>query len=226
MSRLARVVVPGAPHHVTQRGVRRMAVFFSPSDFLLYRALLRRAAERHGLEVWSYCLMPNHVHLVAVPRSPTALARALQETHTRYAEKLNRRSGWRGHLWQQRFSSSPMDERHLYFATRYVLRNPVRAGLVDRAIDWPWSSATAHSGLRKDALLPNPDLLVSRFPGLLDGLDEVDAEALDDELRLRTRTGRPLGDEGFVRAIEDRLGRSLAPQRRGRRSRPGAAGDS
>lgn len=226
MSRLRRVVVPGAPHHVTQRGVRRMTVFYAAADYQLYRSLLGESSRRHGVEIWSYCLMPNHVHLIAVPDSPHSLARALQQAHARYAEILNRRAGWSGHLWQQRFSSAPMDGRHLVFAARYVLRNPVRGLLVARALDWPWSSAAAHAGLVDDPVVLDPKRLLSRVPDLLARLEEADDEDSLGEIRARTLTGRPLGDDGFILDLEDRLGRALAPRRGGRPPRSGPRLDS
>src|SRR3990172_7401077 len=130
MARLARVVVPGYPHHVTQRGNRRQATFFDDDDYQAYRDLMAEWCRRCGVRVWAYCLMPNHVHLIAVPGSPEALRQAVGEAHRRYTRLVNFREGWRGHLWQGRFASFVMDEGHLLAAARYVERSPVRAGLV------------------------------------------------------------------------------------------------
>jgi len=162
MARIARAVVPGAPHHVTQRGARKMQVFFSPEDYTLYLEILEQQASRHGVAFWAYCQMPNHVHLVAVPESEASLARALGEAHRRYAERTNRRHGWRGHLWQERFWSFAVDERAVLAVARYVLLNPVRAGLVDRVEAWPHSSAAAHLGLGAASLI-DPEPLARRI---------------------------------------------------------------
>ncbi len=208
MARLARVVVPGIPHHVTQRGVRRMRVFFHDGDYRAYLDTLAGRARRHSLKVWAYCLMPNHVHLLAVPSSPVGLARPIGEAHRRYAVGINRRQGWTGHLWQERLASFPMDEAHLLAATRYVLMNPVRAGLVRQAIDWPHSSARAH-------LLGRPDPLVDRVglgvgSEILEPLLQLDApDAETESLRRHSSTGRPLGSESFVSELEGCLGRRL-----------------
>jgi putative transposase len=129
MARLARVVAPGLPHHVTQRGNRRQKTFFSPADYRLYRSLMAEWCGREGVEIWAYCLMPNHVHLIAVPEREDALQRAIGEAHRRYSRAVNLREGWRGHLWQGRFASFPMDQDHLLAAARYVELNPVRAGI-------------------------------------------------------------------------------------------------
>ena len=146
MARLARVVVPELPHHVTQRGNRRQQTFFCDDDYRRYLDLMRQWCTQYQVQIWAYCLMPNHVHLILVPPSEDGLARAVGEAHRRYTRHVNFREGWRGHLWQGRFASFVMDEAYLLAATRYVERNPVRARLVDRAADWPWSSAGVHTG--------------------------------------------------------------------------------
>ena len=214
MPRLARVVVPGVPHHVTQRGNRRLPTFFADADYTAYRDLLAEWAAARGVEVWAYCLMPNHVHLVAVPATQDALRRALGEAHRRYSRRVNFREGWRGHLWQGRFASFPLDQAHLSMATRYVELNPVRARLVRRPEDCPWSSAAAHLCGRDDALVRVAPLL-ERFEDwgefLAGGLTEAEAGLL----RRHERTGRPLGGESFVLRLEALLGRLLHPQKRG-----------
>lgn len=148
MARLPRMVLPGIPHHVTQRGNRRERTFFEDGDYALYLDLLADAANRHGVEVWSYCLMPNHVHIVALPSDPDALGRCFRHVHRHYTGYINARLRVTGHLWQGRFSSVAMDEAHLVAALRYVALNPVRARLVARAQDWPWSSTREITRLR------------------------------------------------------------------------------
>ncbi len=215
MARLARVVVPGLPHHVTQRGNRRLPTFYGEDDYRRYRALMAESLARCGVEVWAYCLMPNHVHLVLVPRDETGLARGVGEAHRRYSSAVNQREGWAGFLWQGRFGSFPMADDHLYAAARYLELNPVRAGLVASPYDWPWSSAVAHRDGQDDDLVQAQPLL-SRWPDwsavLADGLTEAEGDAL----RRHERTGRPLGSAAFVADLEQRLGRPLAPRPGGR----------
>src|SRR5438309_9571212 len=151
MARIARVVVPGLPHHVTQRGNRRERTFFEEGEYAFYRALLAAAARKAGAEVWAYCLMPNHVHLIVVPSDEDGLRKTFADAHRRYTGLINARHHWTGHLWQGRFGAVAMDEAHLMAAAGYVALNPVRAGLVDRAEDWPWSSVGAHLAGRDDA---------------------------------------------------------------------------
>jgi putative transposase len=136
MTRLARIVIAGLPHHVTQRGNRREALFFQDGDHEVYRDLLAEQARKAGVEVWAYCLMPNHVHLILTPKMSDGLGDAVGETHRRYTNFINARGRWTGHLFQSRFSSVAMDEAHLMAAVCYVSLNPVRARLVARAEDW------------------------------------------------------------------------------------------
>ena len=215
MARLARIVVPGLAHHVTQRGNRGLETFFGKADYALYKALVAEQCRAAETAVWAYCLMPNHVHLILVPGDADGLRRSLGEAHRRYTRAVNRREGWTGHLWQERFHSFPMDEAHLLRAARYVELNPVRAKLVRRARDWPWSSARAHLDGHDDGLTSVAPLLekVEDWPGFLRaGLKEAEL----GELRRHARNGRPLGSVDFVAGLEARLGRPLAPRKPGR----------
>ncbi|MDK1022419.1 MAG: transposase, partial [Candidatus Hydrogenedentes bacterium] len=150
---MARIVVPGFPHHVTQRGNRRADIFESDAVRGAYLRFLKTYCAKRGVSVWAYCLMTNHVHLVVVPQEGASLGTALHDTHTVYAMYFNSRTGFSGHVWQGRFFSCPLDESHHWAAVRYIEQNPVRAGIVDRAEDYPWSSAAAHCGRRSDAVL-------------------------------------------------------------------------
>ena len=222
MARLARVVVPGVPHHVTQRGNRRQDVFFDPADRRRYLELLDRYSRSYGLSIWAYCLMTNHVHLVAVPADAHALGRTMRDTHTTYAAYANRRLGEMGHLWQGRFFSTPLDEQHLWRALRYVECNCLRAGLVPRAEDYPWSSAAAHCGLRADRVLSGELELADRVGDWSSWLHEP-ADQDVELLRNRTRTGRPCGSDEFIARLEALLGRVLATQKAGRKRKSATA---
>lgn len=153
MPRIARIVVPGEPHHVVQRGNRRLPTFFCDDDYCRYLELLRSWCENHSVEVWAYCLMTNHVHLILVPATESGLRLALGETHKRYTAHINRREGWTGHLWQGRFSSYAMDEGYLLAAARYIELNPVRAGMVQDPYAYKWSSARAHLTAKDDLVV-------------------------------------------------------------------------
>lgn len=216
MARLARLVVPGFPHHITQRGNRRQQTFFNPEDYSAYRSLMAEWCGVYGVKILAYCLMPNHVHLVAVPGSPDGLRRAIGKAHLRYTRRVNFREGWRGHLWQGRFASFVMDEPYLRAAVRYVERNPVRAKLVSQPWDWPWSSAAAHLAGRDDELVTVEPMriLVSDWRRYLAGPDE---EAVAKAFRQHESTGRPVGDEGFLARLEAIVGRLLRPQKPGRK---------
>ena len=223
MTRLARIVVPSCPHHVTQRGNRREAIFFEDGDQEIYRDLLAEQLQNSAVHVWAYCLMPNHVHLVIVPSRVGGFARAIGEAHRRYTNFINARGRWTGHLFQSRFGSVPMDEAHLIAAVRYVSLNPVRAKLVAKAEDWPWSSVRAHLAGKDDPLVTVGPVLdrVSGFAELIgpDARDEKQFAALRD----RERTGRPLATAEFVADLERRLGRPIACRSPGRKPK-GEAG--
>ena len=192
-------------------------MFEVDEDYEVYLAHLAKYMAKHGLSLWSYCLMTNHVHLIVVPEHELSMARALRDTHTVYAMRFNKRTKLSGHVWQGRFYSCPLDDDHLWAAVRYVERNPVRAGLAEHAQDYQWSSAAAHCGLRREVILAKefpPEGIVQDWPEWL--RDDDDAVPLE-ALRRNTITGRPCGSPSFVERLETMLGRSLRPKKRGRK---------
>jgi putative transposase len=222
MARLARVVIPGHPHHVTQRGNGGARTFFGDDDYALYRDLLAAHCRAAAVEVWAWCLMPNHVHLILVPTDQDGLRRALARVHRAYAGIIQARRKRSGHFWQGRFGAVAMDEDYLAAALRYVALNPVRARLVGRAQDWRWSSTRAHLRGRDDgltALQPIKD----RFPRFADLLATEAAPEAFERLRAAESIGRPLGSDRFLARLERRTGRTLKPARRG--PKPAGADD-
>jgi putative transposase len=216
MARMARVVVPGYPHHVTQRGSRGQKTFFDSSDYELYLQMLSQRKAEVGTDILAYCLMPNHVHVVAVPNCPRGLAELFGFVHKQYALRVNKANGWSGHLWQERFYSVVMDEAHLLAAVRYVELNPVRAGLCDKPDNWPWSSAATHLNGTDDDLL-SLELMKSRVPDWRDYLSQESEPAKLEALRRHTGSGRPVGDEGFMDRLEALTGRRLRRRKPGRK---------
>jgi len=214
MARLARVVVPGHPHHVTQRGNGRARTFFGDEDYALYRDLLASHCRAAEVEIWAWCLMPNHVHLILVPSDPDGLRRALSRVHRAYAGVIQARRKRTGHFWQGRFGAVAMDEAYLAAALRYVSLNPVRARLVERAQDWRWSSTRAHLRGKDDGLTAREPVrdIVPDFAGLLSSAPE---QNLFDSLRAAESIGRPLGSDRFLARIERLTGRVLKPGKRG-----------
>ena len=216
MARIARVVVPGLPHHVTQRGVRSLDIFRDDADRLVYLELMADSAARHGVDFWAWCLMSNHVHLLVVPKREDSLAKGIGETHWRYTRHVNFAEDVRGRLFQGRFESYPVQlEGRLIAVGRYVELNPVKVGLVERAEDWPWSSAAYNVGrLQRDPLVTGRAIreLTSSWRRVLrDGEDELEAKRIERHLG----TGRPLGGEKWVRGLERRTGRVLRPRKGG-----------
>lgn len=219
MARLARLVVPGLAHHVTQRGNRREKTFFEQGDYALYRDLLAQSCARAHTEVWTYCLMPNHVHIILVPSDEDGLRRTFADLHRRYTGYVNTRARVTGHLWQGRFGSVVMDEEHLFNAVRYVSLNPVRAGLVKRARDWKWSSARAHLAAKDDGVVNVAPVLerVGDFRKFL--AEDFDEDAAYAALRRAETIGRPIGGADWLEDLEQRTGRALTPRKRGRKKK-------
>jgi putative transposase len=219
MARLPRIVIPGVPHHVTQRGNGRQRTFFEDGDYALYLDLLADAAERAQAEVWSYCLMPNHVHIVLTPSDEGGLRRTFGDVHRRYTGYVNARRRMTGHLWQGRFGSVAMDEAHFVTALRYVALNPVRARLAVRPEDWRWSSTRALLAGKDDHVVRVAPALerVGDFRAFLgEELDEAPSYAA---LRKAESVGRPIGAAAWLEEMEARTGRKLAPSKRGPKPR-------
>lgn len=217
--RIPRFVCAGLPHHVTQRGNHRAQVFFSDADYQTYLALLREYTVRHEVAVLAYCLMPNHVHLVLVPRAKESLPLSLRHVHVRYAQRINREKGWKGHLWQGRYFASVLDEHHCWASIRYVERNPVRARMIANAESYPWSSAGAHCGLRKDALFTMEPAWQREVEAIVDWsawLARGDAPKDIGALRTNASKGLPCGSDEFIARLESISGRRLRNMRRKR----------
>jgi len=201
MPRKARIVILGQPHHIIQRGNRRQQVFFCDEDRIAYLNYLQLYAIPAGIAIWAYCLMDNHVHLAAVPKREDNLAVGLANTHLRYTRRINFRQKWRGYLWEGRFKSYALSEKHLYATIRYVECNPVRAKIVKRAQDYKWSSAKAHVNKSKDRLLSD-NFVTSQIDNWSLYLTEKDR---DDDIyvfRQHARTGRPLGNDNYLKRLE------------------------
>ena len=193
--------------------------FFNAEDYQFYLELMSEWCGKYRVEIWAYCLMPNHVHLIAVPETKDGLNLAVGEAHRRYTRRINFREGWRGHLWQGRFSSFILDQRYLLACTRYVELNPVRAGLVNTPEDWPWSSAGAHISGKDNILVKTMPLLqLSKKPW--ETFLSLDAQDHEISLfRKHERTGRPLGEDLFIEKMERLLDRNLKPQKPGPKNR-------
>lgn len=192
-----------------------MEVFRTPLDHRRYIRLMRRFTRRWHVKILSWCLMPNHVHLVMSPSTEDGLALAVGETHRRYTLHVNGREGVRGHLFQERFHSYPIEtDTHLLAVVRYVERNPLRAGFVRAPEDYPWCSARHRILGTPDPLLSTPLPLSIEAPwkeflSLSETSDEL------GNLRIHSRTGRPLGTPEWLHRLEDLTHRKLTPRKRG-----------
>src|SRR5439155_5623844 len=223
MTRSPRTAIPGCPHHVVQRGNRKMNVFQDDSDRLVYIRLMHDACAVHHVNVWAYSLMDNHVHLIQVPEHEDSLSLTIRDVHGPYTRYLNAKYHLVGHAWHGRFKSVPMDERHSWNAVRYVERNPVRAHLVKRAEDYLWSSGAAHCGLRDDILISKDCPLIGEIKDWSEWL-KIEDDRMDHFIRRQTKLGRPIGSDDFIKRLEVQTGRQLLPRKRGPRPKSNSGG--
>ncbi|MCX5782617.1 MAG: transposase [Elusimicrobia bacterium] len=219
MPRIARVVAAGYPHHITQRGNYRQRIFSSDIDRKKYLSHLKNESKSYGLVILAYCLMPNHVHFIVIPEKEDSMGNVFKYAHMKYSQYYNKKMCTQGHLFQGRFFSSVMDERHTLACARYIERNPVRAKMAKNPNMWNWSSAKTHSGIDK-----HDELGVNR---LFDYIEEKQKnwgkfiELSDDsneikQIREQTRKGRPLGSNNFIFELEGKLKRFLKLKPKGR----------
>jgi len=222
MPRNARIVIPGIPHHLTQRGNDRRIVFLQDADYLKYLEFLCEYTGKYRVAVHGYCLMPNHTHLALTPPDEKALAKAVGKTHGRYAQYFNSTYKHSGHLWQNRFYSCALDEEHYWIALAYIDRNPPRARLVGDAGAYRWSSAAAHLGGADETGLLDLITWQAHMPPELwhERLTLPEDDDLLQTLRLTTHAGRPLGSAAFLAKYEALLGMPLQPRPVGRPKKP------
>lgn len=212
MPRVARIVVPGLPHHVTQRGNYSQTVFDSDGDKRRYLLWVKEYSLKYRLSVLAYCIMSNHVHFIVIPQDEDSMARTFNTAHMRYSQYRNRNLNVAGHLWQGRFFSCVMDERHLIAAARYIERNPVRAGVVKKPWDYVWSSASDHAYNQRKSIVDVHELFdhieVSQdnWKSFVDGFDREEDVLI---IKKHTMTGMPMGSGAFVERLEGRFGKVL-----------------
>jgi len=205
MPRIARLVVPDYPHHITQRGNYRQDVFRDDADRKQYLEFVAYYSQKCQLEILGYCIMTNHVHFIAIPKKEDSLARVFKLTHTLYSQYFNKKMKARGHLWQGRFYSCVLDDNHLLATAGYIERNPVRAKIVKKPTDYIWSSAKSHCGIsHKDAidttsLFKYIEIKQGKWKDFIDRSDDPDEVSV---IRKYTMTGRPLGSNSFIHRLE------------------------
>ena len=208
MPRQARIVIPNTPHHITQRGNYRQPVFDKEKDYKQYAEWINEYTQESNLSIAAYCLMSNHVHFIAIPKHEQDLSGVFKTAHMRYSHYLNRNRGIKGHLWQGRFYSCVLDDKHLYRAIRYIENNPVRANIAKYAWEYPYSSAKDHLGLRDKPLIKIKEYKFIKKQDWKEYLKEDDP-GLNQEIRLKTNRGLALGTDKFIKDLERKLKRSL-----------------
>ncbi len=212
MPRIARLVIPEYPHHITQRGNYRQDIFRDDADRRQYLFLMADYSRKYHLDILAYCLMNNHVHFIVIPNSEESLGDTLRIVHTRYAQYFNKKMRSTGHLWQGRYYSCVLDERHLLAAAKYIERNPVRVKAVKTPTDYIWSSAKNHSAISNNDIIDASKLFKyveieqSQWKEFINKGDEPGEVAA---IRKYTTTGRPLGSAVFIQKLEKRFGTRL-----------------
>ena len=215
MARTGRIVIPNIPHHIVNRGNRRQNVFFGEDDYIQYLEILSKFCMMYEVKIISYCLMANHVHLIAIPSESSALSKAIGDTHQAYTRMVNFRHRWRGHLWQGRFFSCPMDELYTCRTARYIELNPYKAKVVKDFADYPYSSAGFHMGYRlSDPVVKEPYFAYTakewrRF------IEEATDEQEEKLIEQQTQTGKPMGEENFIKKMEKETGLDLSRKKPG-----------
>ena len=224
MARLPRLTAPGLPHHLIQRGNNRQSVFIDEADCVSYLREFAELANGHGLAIHAYVLMPNHVHLLVTPAQRETLPKVMQALGRRYVRRFNDRHRRTGTLWEGRYRSTLIEtDRYLLACMRYIEMNPVRAGLVNEAGHYRWSSHAHHVGLRLDHLITEhavywalgntPFERQVAYRRLFErGQDAAEVEAI----RYATHRGWALGQPAFVEGVSQSIGRRAAPRHAGR----------
>lgn len=199
---MKRITIAGLPHHVIQRGLQGRLTFLIDQDYVTYLEIMTECSRRHGVEIWAYCLMPDHVHLIAIPKEKNSLSSCLRAAHGRYTRYINHRTCSRGQFWQGRYSSHLLDEQYLVACARYIEINPVKREYVDQPEDWPWSSAQAHIMNDDDFLVKVKPLLVRVEKKWQDFLAETRPVKEADLFYLHEKSGHPLGSDAFIAMVE------------------------
>ena len=215
MPRQARIVIPGIVHHITQRGNYRQKIFDKDIHYKQYAEWINEYIGEFKLDILAYCLMSNHVHFLAIPKRKDDLANVFKSLHVKYSHYINKQRKAKGHLWQGRFYSCLLDEKHLYRAIRYIENNPVRAKLVKQAWNYNYSSALDHVGEREKSLINLSKYKTINKKDWKEYLKETDSQ-ITEEIRLKTNRGLAVGTKEFILDLEKKLKRSLECRKWGR----------
>ena len=217
MPRIARIVGIDYPHHIIQRGNNRSAVFFNNKDKEKYLELLRKYSSECACKINAYCLMKNHIHILAIPIHEYSLAKTFQKLSLRYTQYINKKYNRTGRLWECRFYSALVDkEVYLWSVCRYIERNPVRAKIVDKPVEYEWSSARVHCEESKNGFIDPIWQNEYERKEYLKFLNMTDKEEEIVKIRSSTYRGCPIGSGGFINYVENKFGITINTKPRGR----------
>lgn len=222
MARQARIVIPDTPHHIMQKSMEGAPIFVAKEDFQTYCDILREQCTSAGVMILSYCLMPNQIHLLVMPKDDKALSAAIGETHRQYTNYRNGKQEDKGTFFQNRFYSYPMDESCMLKAAAFIEKLPVMAMIAPKAENYIWSSACAHIKGRADRVMNRKPLLhiIPEWESFI----ALDLPAVElNEIQSHLSTGRPRGNENFLDAVEEMIGRPVRAGKRGRKAKTSKA---
>jgi len=228
MARLARLTVPGYPHHIIQRGNNRQPIFSDSSDYELLLAIIHENAREFGVAIHAYVLMSNHFHLLATPETAEGIPRMMQAVGRRYVRLYNQKRARTGTLWEGRYKSTIIQaERYLLACMVYIDLNPVRAGLVADPRSYPWSSHGYYVGMRLDKLI-TPHALYWELGNTPFARDAAYAELVASGLSARqvqqlsqsALKGWALGEADYVADLQRRTVRRVTKGQAGRPPTP------
>lgn len=217
MSRIARVIATEYPHHIVHRGNNKQRIFLQSNDYCEYLSLLKHYQKEKNSPILAYCLMRNHVHLLLKPLAEDSLPKMMQGVALCYAQYINKKYGRTGRLWEARYFSSIVDrDDYLWTVVRYIEQNPLRAGIVEREIDYPYSSARAHLLKERDDILTEALFNESERSEYVRFAAESATKEELARLRDATKKGKPFGSEPFITEMEHLLKRNFKVAPRGR----------
>lgn len=224
MPRRPRLIVPGVPLHIIQRGNNRSVCFFADEDYHLYLDILAERAEVHGCAVHAWCLMTNHVHLLVTPTTEEGAAQMMKGLGQRYVQHVNRTCRRTGTLWEGRFRSCLLDaDAYVLACARYIELNPVRAGMVEHPAEYRWSSYRANAQEEADTLVTPHALYqalgataAERAAAYRALFQDVLPAELVEQIRAATNGNFALGHPRFQAEIAAALGRRVVPGKPGR----------
>ena len=218
MPRKRRFILPNIPHHTIQRGNNRQSIFFEKEDYDYFLGRLKQLSRENGVEIGSYCLMTNHIHLLTYPATEAGMIKCMKMVCQHYTQYVNKKYKRTGKLWENRYKIHWVDPEREWVLARYIEKNPLRAGLVRQAEEYPYSSARRNLLGSRNGLIRREIVTERNRAGYREFFHEDDfkEQALTEEINLRVEQGKAFGGENFISRLGELLGISVDYRKRGR----------